>query len=271
MENRAAVFTSQPQAVEIYQSGAWWPGELLGWRHDADGTCQVWVRVVLGGVEESAWTDLATLRLPEGDLGLAAERSAGEPAARPTSTPRSSTEAGNLAETASLPLVRDFSGAPARATAATLSQALTTAPTPSSAARSGGRRRAPEVGPTTGVPAGGAAPAAPAAAAGARGRHRAPADPGRHRAADTGLLPPVTTGADAADTATARRPAVPGAGRSLPSPRTARPAVPHTSARRDDWGAGIDPEPELLTRPMRLSDLAPHSRRPRLDGSLAGV
>src|SRR4051795_12946872 len=68
MENRAAVFTSQPQAVEVYQAGAWWAGELLGWRHDANGSCQVWVRVVLGGVEETAWTDLASLRLPEGHL-----------------------------------------------------------------------------------------------------------------------------------------------------------------------------------------------------------
>jgi hypothetical protein len=57
MENRAAVFTSQPQTVEVYQAGTWWAGELLGWRHDADGSCQVWVRVVLGGVEETAWTD----------------------------------------------------------------------------------------------------------------------------------------------------------------------------------------------------------------------
>jgi hypothetical protein len=30
-------------------------------------------------------------------------------------------------------------------------------------------------------------------------------------------------------------------------------------------------EPDLLTRPMRLTDLVPHSRRPRVDGSLAGV
>src|SRR5688572_25749136 len=73
MENRAAVFTSQPQAVEVYQAGAWWAGELLGWRHDASGSCQVWVRVVLGGVEETAWTDLASLRLPERHLTLAAD------------------------------------------------------------------------------------------------------------------------------------------------------------------------------------------------------
>jgi hypothetical protein len=29
------------------------------------------VRVVLGGVEETAWTDLATLRLPERHLSVA--------------------------------------------------------------------------------------------------------------------------------------------------------------------------------------------------------
>ena len=73
MENRAAVFTSKPQAVEVYQAGAWWAGELLGWRHAADGSCQVWVRVVLGGVEETAWTDLETLRLPERHLAMAPE------------------------------------------------------------------------------------------------------------------------------------------------------------------------------------------------------
>ena len=55
------------------------PGELLGWRHDADGSCQVWVRVVLGGVEETAWTDLATLRLPERHLSVARPRGAPRP------------------------------------------------------------------------------------------------------------------------------------------------------------------------------------------------
>jgi hypothetical protein len=89
----------------------------------------------------------------------------------------------------------------------------------------------------------------------ARGRHRAPADPGRHRAADTGLLPLVPAEADRALPSTptgARRE------QSLPSPCEA--------------GAGsFDMEPDLLTRPMRLTDLVPHSRRPRVDGSLAGV
>ena len=62
------------------------PGELLGWRHDADGSCQVWVRVVLGGVEETAWTDLATLRLPERHLSSRRPRpvAAGRRRRRPT-------------------------------------------------------------------------------------------------------------------------------------------------------------------------------------------
>jgi hypothetical protein len=252
MENRAAVFTSQPQAVEVYQSGAWWPGELLGWRHDTNGTCQVWVRVVLGGVEESAWTDLTTLRLPERHLALAPEVAPARPfatqemaAARVSPAAPDAAPGRDLAETASLPLRRDRPAAPGRG--------ATAAPS------SGGRRRAPEDAAST---------ARPASASAASGRHRAPADPGRHRAADTGLLPAVSVGSD--DRPTAVRPAI-GKGRpNLPSraPRIAESPVP---SPRDGWSAPADPEPELLTRPMRMSDLAPHSRRPRLDGSLAGV
>jgi hypothetical protein len=252
MENRAAVFTSQPQAVEVYQSGAWWPGELLGWRHDAEGGCQVWVRVVLGGIEESAWTDLAALRLPE-------KPQVSSPQAAPARGPvtqemaatrvapavANSTPGRGLSETASLPSYRDRSVSPPRAAG--------------SARPSGGRRRAPEDGSS--------APR-PAPSAGAAGRHRAPADPGRHRAADTGLLPKVTLGGH--DTPTAQRPAL-GEGRSIPSPRSGRTAESLTAAPGDAWSAPVDPEPELLTRPMRLSDLGPQSRRPRLDGSLAGV
>jgi hypothetical protein len=253
MENRAAVFTSQPQAVEVYQSGAWWPGELLGWRHDTNGTCQVWVRVVLGGVEESAWTDLTTLRLPERHLAVVPEVAPAQAfatqemaAARVAPAAPCATAGRDLAETASLPLLRDRPAAPGRGATAGPS--------------SGGRRRAPEDGAST---------ARPASASAASGRHRAPADPGRHRAAaDTGLLPAVSVGSD--DRPTAVRPAV-GKGRpNLPSraPRVAESQVP---SLRDGWSAQADPEPELLTRPMRLSDLSPHSRRPRLDGSLAGV
>ena len=119
MENRAAVFTSQPQAIEVYQAGTWWAGELLGWRHDADGSCQVWVRVVLGGVEETAWTDLTTLRLPERHLAVAqTSASVRGPAtqemsvARHPSGRRARSAEGDSAATANLPMVRDLSVVP---------------------------------------------------------------------------------------------------------------------------------------------------------------
>ena len=253
MENRAAVFTSQPQSVEVYQSGAWWPGQLLGWRHEPDGTCQVWVRVVLGGVEESAWTDLTALRLPAPHLSVAPGAVApGMPTAQEAPATRSmpmvqgATGDRDPFETAILPLVRD------RSVAATRTDG---------APRAGGRRRAPDTGPLAAVHAVAARAVAPAATAatgdgGARGRHRAPGDPGRHRAADTGLLPVV---------------AATESGRTVAPVRTPRLEESLPAAPRDTWFASLDPEPELLTRPMRLGDLASHSRRPRLDGSLAGV
>jgi len=241
MENRAAVFTSQPQAVEVYQAGTWWAGELLGWRHDADGGCQVWVRVVLGGIEETAWTDLATLRLPERHLSVATPASFRGPAtqemsvARHPSGRRARSADGDPA-TASLPkvpelsVVQDAPSAGGRRTADETAQFASV-----------GRRRAPETGeiPLTGRRR---APEAPAVLPG--GRRRAPegavaATPapglaGRHRApgaGDTGLIPAV------------------------PAPRAG------------GWTEPEGLEAETLTRPMRLSDHM-QSRRPRLDGSL---
>jgi hypothetical protein len=233
IDNRAAVFTSQPQSVEVYQSGAWWPGELLGWRHDDAGTCQVWVRVVLGGVEESAWTDLATLRLPERHLSIAPGPTAAdapEPvtgAGRGAARLRDVSAGVDLSATVSLPMVRERS--------------------PNHPA--GGRRRAPETGAMPAVTA--------QAAATARGRHRAPADPGRHRAADTGLFAVVT--ADATPEPAAGRTPVPVRGTCTEE----APAV----AARGGWTVPEGVEPDLLTRPMRLTDHMPHSRRPRVDGS----
>jgi hypothetical protein len=277
MENRAAVFTSQPQAVEVYQAGAWWAGELLGWRHDANGSCQVWVRVVLGGVEETAWTELASLRLPERHLAVAAQPAAPyAPAtqemsvARHPSGRRARPVDPDSAATAGLPMVRD----------------LSVVPGPSSASSSGGRRRAPDTGE---LPAAGGrrrAPEEPAtvASAGRRrapeqavpaiagsaaplGRHRAPADPGRHRTADTGLFAAVPDAAAPVATET-RAGSVPAA-----------PAAPPVRGRRLDesarsstgWTAPKGMDADLLTRPMRLSDHAPHARRPRLDGALRSV
>jgi hypothetical protein len=162
MENRAAVFTSKPQAVEVYQAGAWWSGELLGWRHAADGTCQVWVRVVLGGTEETAWTDLDTLRLPERHLTMApepadvvsAERE--QSVARHPSSRREHRADVEASATTSLPMVRDLS--------------VVSDPT---VAPSGGRRRAPEVPATVSTGGRRRAPEEPAVAS-SGGRRRAP-------------------------------------------------------------------------------------------------
>ncbi|MGY1706800.1 hypothetical protein ACI79C_19710 [Geodermatophilus sp. SYSU D00697] len=57
-------FVGDPQPVEVFHAGVWFPGELLGWRFDEAGTCRVRVRCVVGGLRHTAWTDLAHLRLP---------------------------------------------------------------------------------------------------------------------------------------------------------------------------------------------------------------
>lgn len=288
MENRAAVFTSKPQAVEVYQAGAWWAGELLGWRHAADGSCQVWVRVVLGGVEETAWTDLETLRLPERHLAMAPEPASIESAerqqsvARHPSSRREHRADSDPSATASLPMVRDLTVV-SDATVAP-SGGRRRAPEVPAAVATGGRRRAPETAEAPAVVSTGGRRRAPEDAAVASsgpaamlGRHGAPApvaasaDAGRHRTADTGLFPAI---ADTASGLKAVRPSAGAAtsarGRAIPA---ARPA-PSEETRRSSagsWSAPSGLESELLTRPMRLSDHAPHSRRPRLDGSLRGV
>ncbi|HLM05596.1 MAG TPA: hypothetical protein VK402_10470 [Blastococcus sp.] len=287
MENRAAVFTSQPQAVEVYQAGTWWSGELLGWRHDADGSCKVWVRVVLGGVEETAWTDLATLRLPERHLMVAAESPASvyAPASQEMSVARHPAgrrhrAAADDTATAGLPKVRDFTVVTSGPVAP--SGGRRRAPEDVVEESAGGRRHAPEDTATTLSPA--VAPAVPSPAGGRRrapedavagipappsplGRHRAPGDPGRHRTADTGLFP-VVAGESAPPTQVQAAVGHPIADRrrAAPAPRAPRP-----EGSRDGWSAPEGLEAELLTRPMRLSDHAPHSGRPRLDGSLRSV
>jgi hypothetical protein len=269
MESRAAVFTTRPQDVEVYQAGAWWPGSLLGWRHDSTGDCQVWVRVVIGGVEETAWTDLSTLRLPErsaeSPLALAPSLSATEQlkvVAGRTPVPA----AGDAGSARSLPPVPDGASAAA-------------AP----AQRAGGRRRAPE--PST---AEFTLPEAPVGVA-SPGRHRAsgghgPVVPGRHRAADTGMWPAVTDDAtgrlagpvDGGELVASAVPAGGGRRRAdraaaaagVPAgPWSGRPPVVDAPAGRRS--AHRDAEPDLLTRPMRLDDLAGQSRKPRLDGFLS--
>jgi hypothetical protein len=254
MESRAAVFTRSPQAVEVYQAGAWWSGELLGWRHDASGACEVWVRVVVGGVEEAAWTDLADLRLPERHLAVAPEfggvdsRVQQLPTGQAVAVLRGTSTTGDPSTTAALPMVRD------------------TAPASVGHLRPGGRRRAPEDGDVQLV----AAAQVPVPA----GRHRAPDDEGRHRAADTGVVGRSDefrlASVDGPQTSEPRRPVRPsGTGWSAPPARSPRPE--ESVGRSEVCGSRTEAEPDLLTRPMRLSDHVPHSRRPRLDGSLSGV
>ena len=322
MENRAAVFTSKPQAVEVYQAGGWWAGELLGWRHAEDGSCQVWVRVVLGGVEETAWTDLSTLRLPERHLTVAPAPAAAEFAereqslARHPSSRREHRAGSDPSTTSSLPPVRDLSVVPDGAVARTggrrrapevpavvsaggrrrapdtgempaadspggRRRAPETAETP--AVSPGGRRRAPETAETPAVSPGGRrrAPEEGAAASSGPtallGRHGAPApgsgsaDPGRHRTADTGLIAAVPDATWVLDAARPVAPPPAGArGRSIPSVRAPHSEGAAPTPANGGWSAPNGLESELLTRPMRLSDRAPHSRRPRLD-SLRGI
>ncbi|RBY90967.1 hypothetical protein [Blastococcus sp. TF02A-30] len=252
------MFTSTPQAVEVYQAGTWWAGELLGWRHDSAGACQVWVRVVVGGIEETAWTELASLRLPERQPSETPEPARVDPrvkqelpAAQAISALRSRVGGADPSTTAALPMVRDAG------TAA------------SSPARPGGRRRAPEDVDVQLV----AAADVPVPV----GRHRAPGstaaepiEPGRHRAADTGLRAVVRDDVADGPRASAEPPRAQRRGEETWGVPTARtPRIEESRTPRVPWGGPA--EPDLLTRPMRLSDHVPHSRRPRLDGSLSGV
>lgn len=56
---------AQPLEAEVLADGSWWPGAVLGWRHDQAGDCQAEVRVVVAGAEQVRWVELAAVRLPE--------------------------------------------------------------------------------------------------------------------------------------------------------------------------------------------------------------
>jgi hypothetical protein len=59
------MFAGQPQPVEIHHRGIWYSGELIGWRHQANGRVAARVRCRVDGLRHSAWVDLLTLRLPD--------------------------------------------------------------------------------------------------------------------------------------------------------------------------------------------------------------
>ncbi|RBY80629.1 hypothetical protein DQ238_08650 [Geodermatophilus sp. TF02-6] len=207
--------------------GAWWPGSILGWRHDGQGVCEVWVRVAVAGVEREVWTDLADLRLP----ARARPASAAEPVAAEPVAGSEPTAGGSAAPAVSL----SEAAARERLVAGVLAAPqLPAAAAPSSSASWRRRRHGGDV--TAELPAVRADTPA--------GRHRAPAGTGRHRAADD---PPPSEPTPAPGPAP-----TPG---SAPAPMCADATV--LMAR---------PEVDHLTRPLRLGDRLPRPWTPRRDG-----
>ena len=232
MESRAAVFTSQPQEVEVDRGGTWMPGSMLGWRHDDIGGCQV--RVRLASAAEEIWTGLESVRLPERHLAVAPQP-VGSAGGRheASSSARSDSARPDALE---LTITRGF-------------RAIRDAIPPSGrAAHPAGRRRAPD---TAELPAVGAALSVVRG-----GRHRAPVPDvppastrsGRHRAADTGVWPVVT---DPDVTSEMSRVRVERSDRGARQGAAGKVVLPLT------------PQPDLLTRPMRLADAVPQRRSGR--------
>ncbi|SDC81043.1 hypothetical protein SAMN05660690_2649 [Geodermatophilus telluris] len=195
MNSRASVVFRAPQDVEVLLDGTWVPGAMLGWRHDEAGGCEALVRSrddrsgpLPAADGEGRWLDLAAVRLPERHLALAGEPGAASAADATVSV---STGVPVSAPTVAMAVVEPV-GRPRRA----------------------GRRHGGDV--TAEQPAVGVVTA---------GRHRAPADSGRHRAL-TAEMPAVTAAVSAA----------------VPTP-----AAPTAGAEEDG-----------LTRPIRLDDLVSH-------------
>lgn len=257
-QSRAAVFSSRPQDVEVYQEGAWRAGSLLGWRHESDGSCQVWVRTGVGRAERASWTALDLLRLPE--VASVARVSGGESGAGGRGAAVDAVLTGAVSALRAVPVPAPRRSVEPRSASSEPTAAMDLLPVcdvtgdtptvvPAAAARPGGRRRAPE--PATVDQAVLTPVAVPA------GRHRAPVTDGgwaggfgRHRAADTGVWPAI------------RDDEPPGAGES---PRSAAPA-----GGVEEWA---DAHP--LTRPMWLGGLAgqraPQPRRGAPEGRLSRV
>ena len=108
-------FAGAPQPVEIHHRGIWYSGELLGWRHDADGRVLARVRCVVDRLRHSAWKDLSDLRLPD-------------PAHPPRRAVSGSSAAGRPLPTRSTPLGRTCSMAGLRSRPAKPAHVLTPPP-----------------------------------------------------------------------------------------------------------------------------------------------
>lgn len=266
-ENRAAVFASEPQEVEVQRDGAWWPGALLGWRHEADGSCRVSVRLAVTGAQSACWVDLWDVRLPQGARP-----------ADPVPTAAQSRLAGASAEE-----VAGDRGA-TRSLAAVVGHSRAESPLDGGTQRPGGRRRAPEEeGWATAVSwdggdAHGVRPPLP-------GRHRAPAvggvGAGRHRATDTGVWPALAAHVVAAEGGRAHvlsaTVAPSGAAGASGAPQASDPSragcatdtLAFEAVRGDgaDGDAGVHP----YTRPMRLQRPARSGAAARWSEAFDGV
>ncbi len=169
--SRAAVFTQQSQNCEVFVDGAWWPGSLLGWRHDGEGACRMWVRVTVAGVDRETWTDLAEVRLPEARPAPALGPDGGvDPFA-------------GLGEE----LLPGASAAPLLSLSEAAAREQRVAGVIPASAAAGGRRRRRHGGDVTAEQ--------PAVHGPSAGRHRA----GRHRASDGAVQPEETRDAEPSD------------------------------------------------------------------------
>ncbi|MGY1784565.1 hypothetical protein [Geodermatophilus sp. SYSU D00698] len=191
VNSSAAVTFRSPQDVEVLVDGAWVPGAMLGWRHDATGGCEARVRLRDAGVavgEQEAWVDLVAVRLPERHLTLASGRADG---------------AADAAGTVVMPAVGPRAVVPG-----------------ARPARRGVRRHGGDVTAEQ-----------PAVAPSAVGRHRAPGGSGRHRAATAEMpvvtCPAPAGGAVADEPDMLTRPIR--LGDLVPHPRGGRPAVRPTA------------------------------------------
>ncbi|SFP91738.1 hypothetical protein SAMN05660464_0157 [Geodermatophilus dictyosporus] len=208
MNSAASVVFRAPQDVEVLLDGAWVPGAMLGWRHDEAGSCQALVRS----------RDERSGPLPAADgagrwIDLAAVR---------------------LPER-HLALAGEAPGSPAAVPAPVSAPTVAmTAVQPGGRFRRTGRRHGGDV--TAEQPAVGSVTA---------GRHRAPADSGRHRAL-TVEMPAVT----AAST--------PGA--EVAGSTAGAPAVDPGMDPVVDPGVDPGVDPDVLTRRIRLDDLVSHPR-----------
>jgi hypothetical protein len=86
-QQEMTTLAGEPLPVEFCLGTAWHAGVLIGWRHEEDGTAQVRVQFLIGGLRRTSWMQLTDLRLPEPepelDARVPAPRPVTEPAPRP--------------------------------------------------------------------------------------------------------------------------------------------------------------------------------------------